>query len=344
MRRILTCWALVALTLLGACQKHGTGADPVQAEDFVMGADISWVTWMEAAGFKFYNAAGQERECTALLREIGGDAVRLRVWVNPADGWCGKDDVVVKAKRAQALGLKVMVDFHYSDSWADPGKQPVPEAWKAMGPEAMAQALAAHTREVLQALKDAGVNVTWVQVGNETTNGMLWESGRVAGTSAGEFVRYFHAGREAVKAVYPEAQVILHLDNGWDLDTLNWFLTLMQGKGLQYDVLGLSLYPSYREDGAYPDWTPKTARFVDNLPVLYRNYGKPVILVEFGMPAAEPDKARAALDYILLHTRDYRYFQGIFYWEPEAEARRIGYPYGAFADGKPTAALDPFGK
>ena len=158
MRRILTCWALAALTLLGACQKHGAGADPVQAEDFVMGADISWVTWMEAAGFKFFNAAGQERECTALLREIGGDAVRLRVWVNPADGWCGKDDVVVKAKRAQALGLKVMVDFHYSDSWADPGKQPVPEAWKTMGPEAMAQALAAHTREVLQALKDAGVD------------------------------------------------------------------------------------------------------------------------------------------------------------------------------------------
>ena len=343
MRRILACWALAALTLLGACQKHGAGKDPVQAADFVMGADISWATWMEARGFKFYNAAGQERECTALLKEIGGDAVRLRVWVDPADGWCGKDDLVVKAKRAQALGLKVMVDFHYSDSWADPGKQPVPEAWKAMNPQQMAEALAAHTREVLQALKDAGVDVTWVQVGNETTNGMLWESGRVAGTNAGEFVRYFHAGREAVKSVFPKAQVILHLDNGWDLGTLNWFLTLMKGKGLQYDVLGLSLYPSYWEDGAYPDWTPKTTQFVDNLPTLYRNYGKPVILVEFGMPAAEPDKARAALEYILQHTRDYRYFQGIFYWEPEAEARRIGYPYGAFADGKPTAALAPFG-
>lgn len=346
MRRILTCLAFAGLTLLAACscRKAEPGGGQQAARTFAKGADISWVTWMEARGFKFYNAAGQERECTALLRETGADAVRLRVWVDPADGWCGKEDVVVKAKRAQALGMDVMIDFHYSDSWADPGKQPVPAAWQAMGPEAMAQALAAHTTDVLQALKGAGVDVKWVQVGNETTNGMLWESGRVAGTNAGEFVRYFDAGRKAVKSVFPQAQVILHLDNGWDLPTLNWFLTLMKGKGLEYDVLGLSLYPSYWQDGAYPDWTPKTKQFVDNLPVLYRNYGKPVILVEFGMPASEPAKGRAALEYILHNTRDYDYFQGVFFWEPEAEAARVGYPYGAFADGKPTEAMEPFGE
>ena len=118
----------------------------------------------------------------------------------------------------------------------------------------------------------------------------------------------------------------------------------MKGKGLEYDVLGLSLYPSYWEDGAYPDWTPKTKQFVDNLPVLYRNYGKPVILVEFGMPAAEPAQGKAALEYILQNTRDYDYFQGVFFWEPEAEAARVGYPYGAFADGKPTEAMEPFGE
>jgi len=186
------------------------------------------------------------------------------------------------------------------------------------------------------------VDVTWVQVGNETTNGMLWESGRVAGTNAGEFVRYFHAGREAVKAVFPQAQVILHLDNGWDLPTLNWFLTLMKGNALQYDILGLSLYPSYWEDGVYPDWHPKTERFVANLPALHRNYGKPILLVEFGMPVSEPEKARDALEYILDRTAGYDYFQGVFFWEPEAEPGRIGYPYGAFADGRPTVAMDPF--
>ncbi|MDY6417650.1 MAG: glycosyl hydrolase 53 family protein [Bacteroidales bacterium] len=311
---------------------------------FCKGADISWVTEMEKNGYKFYNAAGQERELTALMKELGCNAIRLRVWVNPEGGWNGQADVVAKAKRAQALGLKLLIDFHYSDSWADPGKQNVPAAWQGKDAAAMTAAVKAHTQEVLQALKSVGVEVAWVQVGNETTNGMLWDSGKVAGSSVGQFVSYFHAGREAVKAVYPQAQVILHLDNGWKLDTLNWFLTLMKGKSLDYDVLGLSLYPSYWENGAYPDWTPKVQQFVSNLPTLYQNYGKPVMLVEFGMPASEPAKAKAALQYLMQNTQKLDYFQGIFYWEPEAEHDRNGYDYGAFSGGKPTAALDPFGQ
>ena len=337
---------LAALLLPVSCGKSPQPTpdpDPTPSA-FVKGADISWVTEMEGKGYKFYNAAGQERELTALMKEIGCNAIRLRVWVNPTGGWNGQADVVAKAKRAQALGLKLLIDFHYSDSWADPGKQTVPAAWQGKDATAMAAAVKAHTQEVLQALKAAGVDVAWVQVGNETTNGMLWDSGKVAGSSAGQFVNYFHAGREAVKVVYPQAQVILHLDNAWNLGTLNWFLALMKGRSLDYDILGLSLYPSYWESGAYPDWTPKVQQFVSNLPILYQNYGKPVMLVEFGMPASEPAKAKAALQYLMQNTQAYDYFQGIFYWEPEAESTRNGYDYGAFAGGKPTAALDPFGQ
>lgn len=337
---------LAALLLPVSCGKSPQPTpdpDPTPSA-FVKGADISWVTEMEGKGYKFYNAAGQERELTALMKEIGCNAIRLRVWVNSTGGWNGQADVVAKAKRAQALGLKLLIDFHYSDSWADPGKQTVPAAWQGKDATAMAAAVKAHTQEVLQALKAAGVDVAWVQVGNETTNGMLWDSGKVAGSSAGQFVNYFHAGREAVKAVYPQAQVILHLDNAWNLGTLNWFLALMKGRSLDYDILGLSLYPSYWESGAYPDWTPKVQQFVSNLPTLYQNYGKPVMLVEFGMPASEPAKAKAALQYLMQNTQAYDYFQGIFYWEPEAESTRNGYDYGAFAGGKPTAALDPFGQ
>ena len=341
MRRLL--YILLALASIAACRKPGGGDEPAPAGDFVKGADISWVTEMEGKGYKFYNAAGQERELTALMKEVGMNAVRLRVWVNPADGWNGKADVVEKAKRAQALGMKVMIDFHYSDSWADPGQQTVPAAWKGKDADAMAAAVKAHTQEVLQALKSAGVSVSWVQVGNETTNGMLWDSGKVSGSSTGQFVKYFHAGREAVKAVYPDAQVILHLDNGWNYDTLDWFLALMKGAGLQYDMLGLSLYPSYWENGAYPDWKAKVQDFIYNLPTLYFKFSKPVMLVEFGMPASQPDKAGAALRYLMDNTKEHSYFQGIFYWEPEAEHARNGYDYGAFSGGKPTAALEPFG-
>ena len=308
----------------------------------VKGADISWVTEMENKGYKFYNAAGQERECTALMKELGMNAIRLRVWVNPTGGWNGRDDVLAKAKRAQALGLKLLIDFHYSDTWADPGHQTVPAAWKGKDAAAMAAAVKAHTQEVLQALKGAGVEVAWVQVGNETTQGMLWDSGKVSGQNAGQFVNYFKAGREAVKAVYPDAKVILHLDNGWKMETLDWFLGLMKIHSLDYDILGLSLYPSYWENNAYPDWNTKVKQFIANLPKLRESYGRPVMLVEFGMPASQPDKAKAALQYLLENTRGRDYFLGVFYWEPEAEHGRNNYDYGAVAGGKPTAALDPF--
>lgn len=342
MRKIL--YLAFVLALAVSCGGHHDPDNPTPAPGtLVKGADVSWVTEMESKGYKFYSRSGQEKDLFALMKELGFNAVRLRVWVSPTGGWNGRDDVVAKAKRAQAQGLKVMVDFHYSDYWADPGKQNVPAAWKGKTATAMSSAIKDHTRDVLQTLKLAGVDVPWVQVGNEVTSGMLWDSGKVSGTSVGHFVSYFDAGREAVKAVYPDAKVILHLDNGWNLGTLNWFLTLMQAHSLQYDILGLSLYPSYWENGAYPDWTPKVRQFLTNLPILTSSYGKPVMLVEFGMPSSQPDKAKAALQYIFDQTRGNDSFFGVFYWEPEAEHDRNGYDYGAFSGGKPTAALDPFG-
>ena len=341
MRKIL--YLAFVLALAASCGGQHDPDDPTPGGGaLVKGADISSVTEMESKGYKFYNKAGQERDLFALMKEIGFDAVRLRVWVSPTGGWNGRDDVVAKAKRAQAQGLKVMVDFHYSDYWADPGKQNVPVAWRGKTATAMATAVKDHTRDVLQALKVAGVDVPWVQVGNEVTSGMLWDSGKVSGTSMGHFVSYFDAGREAVKAVYPDAKVILHLDNGWNIGTLDWFLTLAQGQSLQYDILGLSLYPSYWENGGYPDWQPKVKQFISNIPALVQNYGKPVMLVEFGMPASQPDKAKAALQYIFDQTKGNGSFLGVFYWEPESEHDRNGYDYGAFSGGKPTAALDPF--
>ena len=97
---------------------------------FAKGADVSWLTEMEQDGVKFYNQYGKAEECMRLLRDLGTNAIRLRVWVNPEGGWCGKDDVIAKASRAQALGYRLMIDFHYSDTWADPGNQKVPAAWQ----------------------------------------------------------------------------------------------------------------------------------------------------------------------------------------------------------------------
>ena len=135
-------------------------------EPFWLGADISGTTGMEARGIQLTNAQGEPRENTALMKELGLNAVRLRVWVNPQFHFSSKEDVLVMAQRAKAQEMAVMIDFHYSDWWADPGKQNIPAAWAEMNYEEMCQALATHTRETLQLLKDHDIDVRWVQVGN----------------------------------------------------------------------------------------------------------------------------------------------------------------------------------
>lgn len=133
---------------------------------FAKGADVSWLTEMEQNGKKFYDANGKATECMALLRDLGINSIRLRVWVNPDGGWNAKYDVLIKAWRAKNLGMRLMIDFHYSDSWADPGKQNIPAAWNGFKDDLdkMKAAVASHTTDVLQTLKDNGIDVEWIQI------------------------------------------------------------------------------------------------------------------------------------------------------------------------------------
>lgn len=320
-----------------------------EAAGFVKGADISWLTQMEEDGEKFYTAEGKETECTALMKKIGFDAIRLRVWVGPEGGWCGKDDVIVKAKRAHDLGMKLMIDFHYSDSWADPGKQNPPAAWAGYGASEMTAAVAAHTKEVLKDLKDKNIDVAWVQVGNEVTNGMLWPLGKVKDSSTGNFLDFLNAGYAAAKEVYPDAKVILHIDNGYDSGLYDWFFGLMKSGGARYDIIGMSLYPSY----AGNDWKGTVDRCIANMKAVNSKFGKPVMLCEIGFPVNEPARSEEAIRYILDNTEDTEFCQGVFYWEPQTDGvwkpanyAALGwnaYGLGAFSNGRPTSALDPFG-
>ena len=209
---------------------------------FYKGADISWVTEMEAKGYSFANARGEARECTALMKELGLQAIRLRVWVNPQDGFCGTEDVVNKALRAQKLGMDVLIDFHYSDSWADPSKQYIPAAWKNHTYAQILDDVKQHTTGVLQALKAAGVSPKWVQVGNETSDGLLWEVGR-ASKQAAQYAGIIDAGYAAVKSVFADALVLVHLDNGFNQDLYKWNLNLLKQYGARFDMVGMSLYP-----------------------------------------------------------------------------------------------------
>lgn len=321
-----------------------TSETPVLAVPaFAKGADISWVTEMESKGLKFSTEDGKQMECTALMKSLGMNSIRLRVWVNPVNGWSGAQDVLKKAKRASDLGMNLMIDFHYSDSWADPGKQKIPAAWEGQNFTTVGTLLANHTKEVLKLLKDNGIDVTWVQVGNETPDGMLWELGR-ASTNPANFAHFVNCGHDAVKEIYPEAKVIVHVDNAFDLGRFTWLFDILKGRNVRYDMIGMSLYPSYWDDssGDYPDWKSKTEKALANIGTLYERYGKELIIVETGMPESRPDMSYDMLSYLLKNAKSNSHCKGVFYWEPESSRETMGYDYGAFSAGKPTKAMKAF--
>lgn len=343
MKRIFSALFLVFALTAGSCDKSVPDPDPdpepTPIASFAKGADVSWLSQMENEGCRFYNAAGQQTECIALLKSLGMNAIRLRVWVNPTDGWCGKEDVVAKARRASKLGLRVMIDFHYSDWWADPGKQNKPDAWKNLDFEGLKKAVANHTTDVLNALKAGGVTPEWIQVGNETTGGMLWPDGQNY-TDAGfaSYVQLHNAGYEAAKAVFPSAKVMVHVDNGWDWGLQEWFFKNFKIKGAKWDLIGLSLYPEKS------NWQQYNQQICENIKKLYDLYGKETIVCEVGMDWTDAATCKSFLSDLITRSREIgSHCIGVFYWEPEGYHAWSGYSKCAFDNsGKPTAALDAF--
>jgi arabinogalactan endo-1,4-beta-galactosidase len=305
---------------------------------FAKGADVSWLTEMENDGVLFYDANGKQTECMHLLRDLGMNSIRLRVWVDPADGWCNMQDVLVKAWRAQQLGMRIMIDFHYSDSWADPGKQNKPAAWANLSYNELRAAVEIHTTEVLQLLKENGIDVEWVQVGNETGNGMLWDDGKASENMA-QYADLTNIGYEAVKKVYPDALVIVHLQEGNENGMYRWLFDGLQANGAHWDVIGMSLYPSTE------NWQSLTDDMIANMNDMISRYGTPVMVCETGMPWDDAETANAYLTNLLAKTKAIANDQclGIFYWEPQAYNGWNDYTLGAFDQtGRPTIALDAF--
>ena len=211
MRLKYICFLLMILSFTPGCKKSATSQSPPVIPPtayIVKGADISWLTQMESNGIKFYNSSGTEKECMQLLKDLGMNSIRLRVWVNPANNWNNTADVVAKAIRAKNLGMKIMIDFHYSDSWADPGQQTKPAAWAAQDVATLQTSVYNHTTAVMNALKTNGITPDWVQVGNETNDGMLWPEGK-ASVNMANYAKFFIAGYNAVKAVSPSSKVMV---------------------------------------------------------------------------------------------------------------------------------------
>lgn len=219
------------------------------SDDFYRGMDASAVLALENSGVKYYNFDGEEQDVFMTLAQAGVNYIRLRVWNDPYDengnGYGGGNNDVATAialgQRATKYGMKVCIDFHYSDFWADPKKQFVPKAWEGMDIEEKSDALYNFTLESLTQLLDAGVDVGMVQIGNEINNGMSGE------TDVANVRKLLTAGSKAVREAAAnsgkEILVAVHYTNIDDMKKLDTLLTGLQVKEIDYDIVGLSFYP-----------------------------------------------------------------------------------------------------
>lgn len=334
-----------------------------QETSFVRGADVSWCTEMEAGGRKFYNADGVETDIFALMKEIGMTAIRLRVWVNPKDfgygAWCDKADVLAKARRAHAQGLDLMIDFHYSDCFADPSTQTTPLDWNGHTTEQIKADIAAHTKDVLSSLKSEGIEPKWVQVGNETNGGMVWNYGAIDWNKYGSerfkaYATLSNAGYNAVKEVLPNATVIVHFANAYNMADYDcWFINDFKAAGGKFDMIGLSHYPDYTKWNSTESGEVSNYNAANNVKTIGTKFNVPVMIVETGFSNWDAAKSKQVMQDLFDKTENLPQCAGIFYWEPEVDGQWKpayyntkgwgAYGMGAFTTGgKPTVALDPF--
>lgn len=254
---------------------------------FYKGIDLSTLLEVEKCGGKFYDR-GIEKNVFDILQGCGINAVRLRLWNDPysEDGepyGAGTNDLpttITLAKRAKEHGMDVLLDLHYSDFWADPGKQRVPKAWRGMDAEQLEEAVYDFTKDILIAMKEAGVLPELIQVGNELTNGMLWPLGQMPNYD--NLARFISAGIRAVRSVDAGMPVMIHLDNGGNNAMyIDWFDHYME-RGEDFDIIGLSYYPFWH--GTLDDLR-------NNMNDLATRYGKELVIAEVSMGYTMEDYA-----------------------------------------------------
>ena len=305
---------------------------------------MGWLQQMEATGYVFRNEQGVPQDCLGILKAQGINAIRLRVFVNPSDdkasGHCSPAEVVAMAKRATSLGFRVMIDFHYSDTWADPGKQAKPAAWASHPFAQLLTDVYDHTFSTMTALKAAGVTPEWVQVGNEIPGGLLWPEGSTA--NFGQLSQLLNQGYAAVKAVSPTSKVIIHLDRGNDNALYRNFFDQHVRNGGKFDVIGMSYYPYWLKQ----DYTASIDNLQANLLDMTTRYpGKEVVVAEVG---GDYTLVQNTFDMLVAVQKAVRAVPankglGVFYWEPEGAKSWSHYQLNAWGDdGKPSPALKAF--
>jgi arabinogalactan endo-1,4-beta-galactosidase len=277
----------LAVTVAGACGRSATDAlSPQATPPRFLGADISALARIEQAG-GVYRDGGQPKDAIAILRSRGSNVFRLRLFVNPNGSDVQVNDLpytIQLAGRIKASGARLLLDIHYSDTWADPSHQTTPAAWVGLGFTALEQEVETYTDSVVTQLKQAGALPDIVQVGNEIDSGMLWPLGQLyvaGGDTLAEWTRFtglLKAGIKGVRDALASAdtvRVMLHYGQGGDAAGTEWFFDHMAAYGVPYDLIGLSYYPI---------WHGPLLALQGNLQATAARYGKDIVVVETSYP------------------------------------------------------------
>ena len=307
------------------------------SDTFILGMDASAVPSLEAGGVKYYDHDGNEKDVYTILSENGINYIRVRIWNDPYDsngngyggGNCDIDNAVEIGKRATANGMKLLVNFHYSDFWADPAKQMVPKAWAGMDIDTKSNALYEYTKECLEKLVNAGVDVGMVQIGNETNGAMCGESASALGGWK-KITQLLGAGSRAVREVCPDALIAVHFANPEKVTNYASYGKNLEYYGVDYDVFASSYYPYWH--GTYEN-------LATVLSDIANKYGKKVMIAEtsYAFTAEDTDfygntigegggvvksypftkqgQANLVRDLVDVAVNDITNCIGIFYWE-----------------------------
>ena len=328
-KSIITLTIAASIVGLFGCQK----ATVVLEEPFIYGGDFSILKKMEDAG-GVYKYEGKQADALQLFAANGYNYGRVRIFHTPnMDGaTCNSlEYTIALSKKIKATGMKLLLDFHYSDTWADPAHQIKPKAWENISFEALTDSVYEYSKNVILAMKAADVLPDMVQVGNEITPGMIWPDGKIY-TETGEnwipFTTLLKAGVNGVKAAYGENKVLImiHIDKGGDQPATEYFFKKITEQGVEFDIIGQSYYPWWH--GTLDD-------LKNNLKWMSDNYKQDIIVVETAYYSKDwypkPDKwtldykpfpATEQGQYDFLQALDsvcqqFPKVKGIFYWEPE---------------------------
>lgn len=299
-----------------------------------VGADLSqWLAYRQDGAVWKSNGTVIDN-LPAFFAESGYNIARLRLFVNPNKNSTACQDidyVITSAQAMQEAGMKICIDFHYSDTWADPGKQYKPEAWTSLDITALKNKIYDYTRETLLTLQENGITPTHIQIGNEITAGMLWDTGRVGVWGEkhdtpeqwNNLLNLLRQAASACREVCPDAKIIIHTDKGGDAETARRYYAYM--KDIDYDIIGLSYYPYWHGALSQLSTTLKTlsTEYANKTIMImetgfgYNDWSDDSATAAYGNYASTPEGQKQFLTDLVKTIKQYEHVTGVFYWFPE---------------------------